>query len=82
METRDPDHPGTVVARRFKDGLAAAFAEQARAAGVADPEALAVRLVIVFDGLAVRAVMRGEPLHGLAVSTARILLDAEGIPEF
>lgn len=76
VETRDPDHPATVVARGFKDQLAAYFAAQAAGLGVADPEALAVQLTMVFDGAAVRAVMRGESLDGAAARTADALLAA------
>jgi len=76
VETRDPDHPATVVARAFKDRLTAYFATEAAALGVADPEALAVQLTIVFDGASVRAVMHGTSLHGAATRTADALLSA------
>lgn len=74
VETRDPDHPATVVAREFKERLTAYFADQARDAGFADPEGLAIQLTIVFDGAAVRAVMRGTSLDGAATRTAEALL--------
>lgn len=78
VETRDPEHPATVVARAFKDRLTAYFAEQAASLGVADPEGLAVQLTLVFDGAAVRAVMRGTSLDGAATRTADALLTAAG----
>lgn len=78
VETRDPDHPATVVARGFKEQLATHFATHAAALGVADPDALAVQLTMVFDGASVRAVMRGTSLDGAATRTADALLAAAG----
>lgn len=79
VETRDPDHPATVVARRFKDQLTAHFETQATALGVADPQTLAVQLVMVFDGASVRAVMRGTNLDGAAARAADALLAAAAV---
>lgn len=78
VETRDPDHPATVVARAFKDRLTGYFAAHATSLGAADPEGLAVQLTMVFDGAAVRAVMRGTSLDGAAARTADALLAAAG----
>ncbi|BCB76143.1 hypothetical protein GCM10022251_68160 [Phytohabitans flavus] len=79
VETRDPDHPAAAVARAFKDQLTAYFATHAKTAGAGDPEGLAVQLTMVFDGAAVRAVMRGTTLDGAATRTADALLAAAGV---
>jgi AcrR family transcriptional regulator len=78
VETREPGHPATAVARGFKDQLTAYLAAHAAQLGVADPEMLAVQLTMVFDGAAVRAVMRGTSLDGAATRTAEALLAAAG----
>jgi hypothetical protein len=68
-----------VAARRHKAALTAYFAAQARRGGAADPAALGDQLTVVFDGVAARAVVRGEGAGALGVSTAAVLLDAAGI---
>ncbi len=79
VELKDPEHPAAVVARRFKDALTGFFQEEARRAGAPDPELLARQLTVVFDGSSARAVVQAQPLDGLAVATATVLLDAAGI---
>ena len=78
-ELKDPDHPASLVARRFKQNLTAFFHAQAARAGARDPETLARQLTIVFDGAGDRVVVRAEPLDGLATATATVLLDAAGL---
>ncbi|MEU8383769.1 TetR/AcrR family transcriptional regulator [Streptosporangium sp. NPDC048865] len=78
-ELKDPSHPAVLVARAYKQELTDFFARQAALGGADDPETLASRLTVVFDGLAARAVMRGAGLEGLAVTTASVLLDAGGL---
>jgi AcrR family transcriptional regulator len=75
-ELKDPGHPGSIVARHFKQRLTDFFAQQAAVAGVADPELLAQQLTVVFDGCGSRVVVAGRTLDGLAVTTAATLLDA------
>jgi AcrR family transcriptional regulator len=58
-ELRDREHPASVVARHYKTELTAYFARQARSAGVADPDTLAVQLTLLFDGAAAYAAVRG-----------------------
>ncbi|MHA5054558.1 TetR/AcrR family transcriptional regulator [Streptomyces sp. SD15] len=79
VELKDPEHPASMVARRFKDMLTNYFHQEARRADVPDPEQLARQLTVVFDGSSVRAVVQAQPLHGLAVTTATTLLDAAGL---
>lgn len=76
IEMRDPNHPASAIARDFKQHLTEHFARQAELGGATDPHALAVQLTVVFDGSAVRAVMRGEGLGGISVRAANALLDA------
>ena len=80
IEMRDPAHPGSVVAREFKQRLTTFFEEQAHLGGATDPATLAAQLTVVFDGSAVRAVMQARGLDGIALRTATALLDAAGIP--
>jgi AcrR family transcriptional regulator len=81
IELKAPDHPASVVARRWKNALTTFFHEEARRAGAQDPETLARQLTVVFDGSSTRAVMQAQSLDGLAVLTARTLLDAAGLEE-
>jgi AcrR family transcriptional regulator len=79
VELKAPEHPASVVARRWKDELTRFFHEEAERGGVKDPETLARQLTIIFDGAGARAVMQAEGLDGLAVLTAAMLLDAAGL---
>jgi AcrR family transcriptional regulator len=79
VEMRDAEHPASAVARHFKERLTAYFEEQARLGGARDPQTVAAQLTVVFDGSAVRAVMRAAGLDGLAARTAAALLDAAGV---
>ncbi|GAA2383163.1 TetR/AcrR family transcriptional regulator [Dactylosporangium salmoneum] len=76
IELHDPGHPAAAVALHFKKLLEAYFQQHATTLGAPDPDFLAAQLTMLFDGSAVRAVMRAEPLHGLAVRAADALLDA------
>ncbi|MFF1675858.1 TetR/AcrR family transcriptional regulator [Streptomyces sp. NPDC058256] len=79
VELKDPEHPGSVVARRLKQDLTDFFQAQLVAAEAADPETLAVQLTIVFDGASARAVARAQELAGIGTATAAVLLDAAGV---
>ena len=79
VELKDPGHPAAVVARHFKDALTGFFQEEARRAGARDPELLARQLTVVFDGSSARSVVQAQPLDGLAIATATVLLDAAGV---
>ncbi|WP_406472089.1 TetR/AcrR family transcriptional regulator [Streptomyces sp. NBC_01615] len=81
LELKDPRHPASVVARRFKDRLTDHFREEAGRADAPDPEQLARQLTVAFDGSSVQAVVQGHPLDGLALATATALLDTAGMSE-
>jgi AcrR family transcriptional regulator len=78
-ELKNPEHPGSVVARHFKQRLTDFFQAELTAAGADDPQTLAVQLTMVFDGASARAVVRAQPLAGAGVAMAATLLDAAGV---
>ena len=79
IELKNPEHPGSVVARHFKQRLTDFFEAELIAAGVDDPESLAIQLTIVFDGASARAVVRAQALAGVGVAMAATLLDSAGV---
>lgn len=79
IELKNPEHPGSVVARQFKQRLTDFFEAELGLAGVADPAHLAVQLTIVFDGASARAVVQAQALGGVGVAMAASLLDAAGV---
>ncbi|WP_329549731.1 TetR/AcrR family transcriptional regulator [Streptomyces sp. NBC_01356] len=79
VELKDPEHPGSVVARQFKQHLTDFFQAQLVAAEATDPETLAVQLTIVFDGASARAVVQAQALAGIGTATAAAFLDAAGV---
>jgi len=80
IELKNPEHPGSVVARHFKQRLTDFFEAELVAAGLDHPECLAVQLTMVFDGASARAVVRAEALAGVGVAMAATLLDAAAQP--
>ena len=79
VELKNPEHPGSVVARHFKQRLTDFFESELIAAGADDPQLLAVQLTMVFDGARARAVVRAPPLGGAGVTLAASVLDSAGI---
>jgi AcrR family transcriptional regulator len=79
VELKNPEHPGSVVARHFKQQLTDFFHRELVAAGAEDPGTLAIQLTIIFDGANARAVVRAQPLAGIGVATAAAMLDAAGV---
>ncbi len=79
VELKNPEHPGSVVARHFKQRLTDFFQSELVAAGAEDPELLAVQLTMVFDGASARAVVRAQALGGVGITMAASVLDAAGI---
>jgi len=79
VELKNPEHPGSVVARHFKQRLTDFFLGELVAAGVEDPEGMAVQLTMTFDGASARAVVRAQALGGVGVRMAAALLDAAGV---
>jgi AcrR family transcriptional regulator len=80
VELKNPEHPGSVVARHFKQRLTDFFEAELVAAGVDDPESLAIQLTMVFDGASARAVVQAQALAGVGVAMAATLLDSAGVP--
>jgi AcrR family transcriptional regulator len=74
IELHDPAHQASGVALAFKRELEVYFQRQAESLGAPDPRFLAAQLTMLFDGAAVRAVMRAAPLDGLALRAAAQLL--------
>lgn len=79
VELKDPTHRAVAVAVELKNQMTDFFADRARDAGVPGAADLAEALTAVFDGCAVRAVMRDAPLDGLAMRTAQAVLDSYGL---
>ncbi|HTF53442.1 MAG TPA: TetR/AcrR family transcriptional regulator [Pseudonocardia sp.] len=79
VELKNPEHPGSVVARHFKQRLTDFFEAELIAAGVDNPGSLAIQLTIVFDGASARAVVRAQALAGVGVAMAAALLDSAGV---
>ncbi|ADB35697.1 transcriptional regulator, TetR family [Kribbella flavida DSM 17836] len=79
VELKNPEHPGSVVARHFKQALTDFFRAELARTHAEDPGTLAVQLTMVFDGASARAVVRAQPLNGTGVRLAATLLDAAGV---
>jgi AcrR family transcriptional regulator len=79
LELKNPEHPGSVVARHFKQRLTDFFLGELVAAGADDPEGTAVQLTMAFDGASARAVVRAQALGGVGIKMAEVLLDAAGV---
>ncbi|MEV6339764.1 TetR/AcrR family transcriptional regulator [Nocardia vinacea] len=79
VQLKSPEHPGSLVARRHKDGLTSFFQYEAERGGAPDPVLLARQLTLVFDGASARSVVQAHDLDGLAVATAATLLDVAGV---
>ncbi|MEV6284039.1 TetR/AcrR family transcriptional regulator [Kribbella sp. NPDC051770] len=78
-ELKNPEHPGSVVARHFKQALTDFFRAELVRAGAEDPDTLAVQLTMIFDGASARAVVRAQPLRGVGVQLAATVLEAAGV---
>ncbi|ONH25881.1 TetR/AcrR family transcriptional regulator [Pseudofrankia asymbiotica] len=81
VEVKNPAHPAAAVARRHKQALTDFFAVETRRAGAPDPVLLAEQLTMIYDGASARAVVRAQPLGGIAVTTAALLLETAGVLE-
>lgn len=81
IELKDPAHPASAVAAGAKEALGDLFRVEAARAGAADPDLLARRLLVVYDGAAARAGIGAERLDGLAVELAAVVLDAAGVTD-
>jgi AcrR family transcriptional regulator len=77
-ELKDREHPASIAALGYKLELNQFFEDQAREAGAADPESLAVQLTIVFDGACSYNVVRGGSSPA-ARGAVEALLAAQGV---
>ena len=81
VELKNPEHPGSVVARHFKQQLTDFFHRELVKAGAEDPGMLAIQLTMIFDGASARAVVRAQasavsashwrPRAGLAAASSQ-----------
>jgi AcrR family transcriptional regulator len=79
VELKNPEHPGSVVARHFKQQLTDFFHRELVKAGAEDPDTLAIQLTMIFDGASARSVVRAQALGRIGVITAAALLDSAGV---
>ena len=79
VELKNPGHPASLVAARAKQRLTDFFRAEAEQGGAADPDLLARRLTLVYDGASARAGIKADTLEGLAVTTAAALIDTAGV---
>jgi AcrR family transcriptional regulator len=78
-ELKNPEHPGSVVARHFKQALTDFFRAELIRGGADDPDTAAIQLTMVFDGASSRSVVRSQPLRGVGVQMAALVLEAAGL---
>ena len=79
-ELKEPDHAANKIAIAFKDERRAWFRELLRRLGVADPDCLAMQLMLLVDGAIAAAVVRGDPKVARAArEAAATLLSAAGV---
>jgi AcrR family transcriptional regulator len=79
-ELKEPDHAANKIAIAFKDERRAWFRELLRRLGVADPDSLAMQLMLLVDGAIAAAVVRGDPKVARAArEAAATLLSAAGV---
>lgn len=73
-----PGAASLAAADAYRTWVRGLFADLARQAGAADPDAVAQQLQIVYDGVAVKMRMDGDPAAGLAAgrALAATVLDA------
>lgn len=79
IELKDRAHPASRVAHRVKGELTGYFRAEAEQGGAADPDLLARRLMLVFDGASARAGIGAEDLAGILAPTVAVLLDTAGM---
>ncbi|MFF4595992.1 TetR/AcrR family transcriptional regulator [Amycolatopsis sp. NPDC001319] len=82
LELKDPDHPASITAARLKtEHLEGFFRAEAERGNATDPGFLTRQLAVLYDGASSRAGVGADDLRGLAVATARTLLDAAGVTD-
>jgi hypothetical protein len=80
VEISDPDHPARVLARDYKEALAARLADTAREAGATNPEELGEQLALLLDGASARNRVLNAETFTTAAAMAAVLIDA-AIPD-
>ena len=79
-ELKEPAHAANAIALAFKDARRAWFRELLSRLDVADPDDLAMQLVLLADGAIAAAVVRGDPkVARVARAAAATLLRAAGV---
>jgi AcrR family transcriptional regulator len=79
-ELKEPDHAANKIAFAFKEQRRVWFRDLLIRQGVADPEGLAMQLVLLVDGAIAAALVRGDPTVARAArEAARVLLEAAGV---
>jgi AcrR family transcriptional regulator len=78
-ELKEPGHAANKLAFAFKEQRRVWFRDLLIRLGVADPEGLAMQLVLLVDGAIAAALVRGDPTVARAArEAARVLLDSGG----
>src|ERR1700712_1179884 len=75
VEIQDPGHPARLLARDYKEALAARLAETAREAGAAHPEQLGEQLALLLDGASARSRVLNTSTFSSAAAIAAVLID-------
>jgi AcrR family transcriptional regulator len=79
-ELKEPDHAANKIAIAFKDERRASFRALLLRLGVADPDSLAMQLMLLVDGAIAAAVVRGDPKVARPAREAAVtLLHAAGV---
>jgi AcrR family transcriptional regulator len=79
-ELKEPGHVANKIAFAFKEQRRIWFRDQLNRLGVADPEGLAMQLMLLVDGAIAAALVRGDPtVARSAREAARVLLKAAGV---
>jgi AcrR family transcriptional regulator len=80
-ELGERTHPASRIAIDYKERRRVAFRDILAEFGVADPEGLAIQLVILVEGAMAAALVRDDPAMARAAkAAARVLLTAAGVP--
>jgi AcrR family transcriptional regulator len=80
-ELGERTHPATRIAIDYKERRRVAFRDILAGFGVADPDGLAIQLVILVEGAMAAALVRDDPAMARAAkAAARVLLTSAGVP--
>jgi AcrR family transcriptional regulator len=80
-ELGERNHPAVRIAIDYKERRRVAFRDILAGFGVADPDGLAIQLVILVEGAMAAALVRDDPAMARAAkAAARVLLTSAGVP--